>query len=36
MSRSLKIEYAGALYHITSLRARKENSFKEKDDRLYG
>jgi hypothetical protein len=34
MSRSLRIEYVGALYHITSRGDRKENIFTEEDDRL--
>jgi hypothetical protein len=34
MSRPLRIEYVGALYHITSRRDRKENIFIKEDDRL--
>jgi hypothetical protein len=33
MARPLRIEYAGALYHVTSRGNRRENIYQEGDDR---
>ncbi|MBF0218150.1 MAG: transposase [Gammaproteobacteria bacterium] len=34
MTRPLRIEYSGALYHITSRGERREDIFEDDDDRL--
>jgi REP element-mobilizing transposase RayT len=35
MARPLRIEYAGALYHVTSRGNRRENIYQEDDDREF-